>query len=66
MAVGFVVHLNYENPWLSPFDEFQRFKTHPAIRETFEGGKRLSLWRPRHYRRRLSVGAEAVLPGRSC
>lgn len=42
VVVGFVVHLNYENPWLSPFDEFQRFKTHPAIRETFEGGKRIS------------------------
>lgn len=42
VAVGFVVHLNYENPWLSPFDEFQRFKTHPTIRETFEGGKRIS------------------------
>jgi electron-transferring-flavoprotein dehydrogenase len=42
VAVGFVVHLNYRNPWLSPFEEFQRFKTHPAIRETFEGGKRLS------------------------
>lgn len=42
VAVGFVVHLNYENPWLSPFDEFQRFKTHPAIRETLEGGKRIS------------------------
>ncbi|MFM9973098.1 MAG: NAD(P)/FAD-dependent oxidoreductase, partial [Beijerinckiaceae bacterium] len=42
VAVGFVVHLNYENPHLSPFDEFQRFKTHPVIRETFEGGKRLS------------------------
>jgi electron-transferring-flavoprotein dehydrogenase len=41
VAVGFVVHLNYENPHLSPFDEFQRFKTHPAIRTTFEGGKRL-------------------------
>jgi electron-transferring-flavoprotein dehydrogenase len=41
VAVGFVVHLNYENPHLSPFDEFQRFKTHPAIRPTFEGGKRL-------------------------
>ncbi len=33
--MGFVVHLNYENPYLSPYDEFQRFKTHPAIRETF-------------------------------
>ena len=42
VAVGFVVHLNYQNPTLSPFDEFQRFKTHPAIRGTFEGGKRLS------------------------
>ena len=41
VAVGFVVHLNYENPYLSPYDEFQRFKTHPAIRPTFEGGKRL-------------------------
>ncbi|MBN7762509.1 MULTISPECIES: electron transfer flavoprotein-ubiquinone oxidoreductase [Nitratireductor] len=42
VAVGFVVHLNYKNPFLSPFQEFQRFKTHPAIRDTFEGGKRLS------------------------
>ena len=42
VAVGFVVHLNYKNPYLSPFEEFQRFKTHPAIAKTFEGGKRLS------------------------
>ena len=42
VAVGFVVHLNYRNPHLSPYDEFQRFKTHPSIRSTFEGGKRLS------------------------
>jgi len=42
VAVGFVVHLNYKNPYLSPFEEFQRFKTHPAIRGTFEGAKRLS------------------------
>ena len=41
VAVGFVVHLNYENPTLSPFDEFQRFKTHPLIRATFDGGKRI-------------------------
>ncbi len=41
VAVGFVVHLNYKNPYLSPFEEFQRFKTHPAIRDTFEGGKRI-------------------------
>lgn len=42
VSVGFVVHLNYKNPHLSPFEEFQRFKTHPSIRETFEGGKRIS------------------------
>jgi electron-transferring-flavoprotein dehydrogenase len=42
VAVGFVVHLNYDDPYLSPFDEFQRFKTHPSIRPIFEGGKRLS------------------------
>src|SRR3954453_2666487 len=42
VAGGFVVHLNYDDPYLSPYDEFQRFKTHPAIRGVFEGGKRLS------------------------
>ncbi len=41
VAVGFVVHLNYSDPYLSPFDEFQRFKTHPAVRDVFEGAKRL-------------------------
>jgi electron-transferring-flavoprotein dehydrogenase len=41
VSVGFVVHLNYRNPYLSPFDEFQRFKTHPLVRDTFAGGKRL-------------------------
>jgi electron-transferring-flavoprotein dehydrogenase len=42
VSVGFVVHLNYDNPYLSPFDEFQRFKTHPLVRDTFAGGKRLA------------------------
>jgi len=42
VVVGFVVHLNYTNPYLSPFEEFQRFKTHPSIRPVFEGGKRLA------------------------
>ena len=51
VAVGFVVHLNYRNPTLSPFDEFQRFKTHPMIRETFAGG------------RRLAYGARAISSG---
>jgi electron-transferring-flavoprotein dehydrogenase len=40
-SVGFVVHLNYRNPWLDPFSEFQRAKAHPAIRPYFEGGKRV-------------------------
>jgi len=42
VAVGFVVGLDYQNPHLSPFEEFQRFKTHPAIRPTFEGGRRIA------------------------
>jgi flavin-dependent dehydrogenase len=42
VSVGFVVYLNYDNPYLSPYQEFQRFKTHPAIRDTFEGGKRIA------------------------
>jgi electron-transferring-flavoprotein dehydrogenase len=41
VSVGFVLHLNYENPYISPYEEFQRFKTHPAVRTTFEGGKRI-------------------------
>jgi electron-transferring-flavoprotein dehydrogenase len=41
VAVGFVVGLGYANPYLSPYEEFQRFKTHPAIRGIFEGGKRI-------------------------
>jgi electron-transferring-flavoprotein dehydrogenase len=51
VSVGFVVHLNYENPYLSPFDEFQRFKTHPMIRDVFEGGKR------------IGYGARAIVEG---
>jgi electron-transferring-flavoprotein dehydrogenase len=42
VAVGFVVHLNYRNPYVAPFEEFQRFKQHPRIRPTFEGGKRVA------------------------
>jgi electron-transferring-flavoprotein dehydrogenase len=51
VAVGFVTHLNYKNPYLYPFEEFQRFKTHPAIRDTFEGA------------RRISYGARAITEG---
>jgi electron-transferring-flavoprotein dehydrogenase len=42
VAIGMVVHLNYKNPWLSPFDEFQRLKTHPEVRKYLQGGKRIS------------------------
>ncbi|MAR79073.1 MAG: electron transfer flavoprotein-ubiquinone oxidoreductase [Rhodospirillaceae bacterium] len=42
ISIGFVVHLNYKNPYISPFDEFQRFKTHPKISSILKGGKRIS------------------------
>jgi electron-transferring-flavoprotein dehydrogenase len=42
VAIGYVVHLNYKNPWLSPYDEFQRFKHHPSIKCYLEGGKRIA------------------------
>jgi electron-transferring-flavoprotein dehydrogenase len=42
VSIGFVIGLDYPNPWLSPFDEFQRFKTHPEVRKMLEGGKRIS------------------------
>ncbi|MCL4798974.1 MAG: 4Fe-4S dicluster domain-containing protein [Burkholderiales bacterium] len=51
VSVGFVVGLDYQNPHLSPFDEFQRFKTHPEIRPTLEGG------------RRVAYGARAISEG---
>lgn len=42
ISYGFVIGLDYRNPWLSPFDEMQRFKTHPAVRTHFAGGRRIS------------------------
>ena len=42
VSVGFVIGLDYPNPWLNPFQEFQRFKTHPAVRPMLDGGKRIS------------------------
>jgi len=57
VAVGLVVGLDYANPWLSPFEEFQRYKTHPAIRTTFEGGKRLA-----YGARALTAGGLLALP----
>ena len=57
VAVGLVVGLDYRNPWLSPFEEFQRFKTHPAIRPIFEGGRRLG-----YGARALTAGGLLSLP----
>ncbi|OWT57654.1 electron transfer flavoprotein-ubiquinone oxidoreductase [Candidimonas nitroreducens] len=57
VAVGLVVGLDYANPWLSPFEEFQRYKTHPAIRPTFEGGKRIA-----YGARALTAGGLLSLP----
>ncbi|UOO81270.1 electron transfer flavoprotein-ubiquinone oxidoreductase [Uruburuella testudinis] len=57
VAVGFVVGLDYQNPYLSPFEEFQRFKTHPHIRQTFEGGRRIA-----YGARALSEGGLQSLP----
>ncbi|MDG2522467.1 electron transfer flavoprotein-ubiquinone oxidoreductase [Caulobacter segnis] len=51
VAIGYVVHLNYKNPWLSPFDEFQRFKHHPTVKQHLEGG------------RRIAYGARAITEG---
>jgi electron-transferring-flavoprotein dehydrogenase len=57
VAVGFVVGLDYKNPWLSPYEEFQRYKTHPTIRGFFEGGRRIS-----YGARALSEGGLQSLP----
>jgi electron-transferring-flavoprotein dehydrogenase len=57
VAVGFVVGLDYANPYLSPFEEMQRFKTHPAIRPFFEGGRRIA-----YGARALSEGGLQSLP----
>ncbi len=51
VSVGYVVHLNYKNPWLSPFDEFQRFKHHPSVAKHLKGG------------RRIAYGARAITEG---
>jgi electron-transferring-flavoprotein dehydrogenase len=60
--VGFVVHLNYENPHLYPYMEFQRFKHHPMVAELLEGGKRIA-YGARAIRGRLAVDAQGRRPG---
>jgi electron-transferring-flavoprotein dehydrogenase len=57
VAVGFVIHLDYKNPHLSPFDEFQRFKTHPVVKKMLIGGQRLS-----YGARAISEGGIQSLP----
>ncbi len=57
VAVGYVIGLSYDNPYLSPFDEFQRYKTHPEIRTFFEGGKRIS-----YGARAITAGGLQALP----
>ena len=57
VSYGFVVGLDYQNPWLSPFDEMQRCKTHPAMRKHFEGGRRIS-----YGARALSEGGLQSIP----
>ncbi|MFT4583617.1 MAG: electron-transferring-flavoprotein dehydrogenase [Gammaproteobacteria bacterium] len=57
VSIGFVIGLDYSNPYLSPFDEMQRFKTHPAMRDTFVGGKRIS-----YGARAISAGGFQSIP----
>ena len=57
VTLGFVIGLNYQNPWLSPFDEMQRWKTHPAIRAHIEGGKRIG-----YGARAINNGTPQALP----
>ena len=59
VAVGFVVGLDYSNPWLSPFEEFQRFKTHPDIRAIFEGNPDKGIAAGK----RIAYGARAITAG---
>jgi len=58
VAYGFVVGLDYRNPWLSPFEEMQRFKTHPVVRRHFAGGRRIS-----YGARALNEGGLQSIPG---
>ncbi|MBW8897544.1 MAG: electron transfer flavoprotein-ubiquinone oxidoreductase [Massilia sp.] len=57
VVVGFIVGLGYQNPYLSPYEEFQRYKTHPEIRTFFEGGKRIS-----YGARAITAGGLQALP----
>jgi electron-transferring-flavoprotein dehydrogenase len=58
VSIGFVVHLNYQNPYLAPFEEFQRFKQHPEVRPWLESGKRLA-----YGARAITEGGLQSIPG---
>jgi flavin-dependent dehydrogenase len=69
VTLGFVIGLDYSNPFMSPFEEMQRWKTHPAIRAHLEGGKRIgygarrsraACFAPRRWHRRWPPGASAT------
>jgi len=57
VSIGFVIGLDYSNPWISPFDEFQRFKTHPEVRKMLAGGKRIA-----YGARALNEGGYQAIP----
>ena len=63
MSIGFVVHLDYANPHLSPYDEFQRFKTHPKMQALLKGGKRLSYGARAISEGGLQSWPELIFPG---
>ena len=63
VTLGFVIGLDYKNPWMSPFEEMQRWKTHPAIRAHIEGGKRLSYGARAINNGGLQCLPELVFPG---
>ena len=63
VSIGFVVHLNYANPYLNPYMEFQRFKHHPLTKPVLEGGRRIA-YGARAITEWASVGAAALFPGR--
>lgn len=63
VAVGFVIGLDYDNPYLSPYEEFQRFKTHPAIRDVFEGGRRIAYGARALYEGGLQSQPKLIFPG---
>jgi flavin-dependent dehydrogenase len=65
VSIGFVVHLNYENPHLFPYMEFQRFKHHPMMAELLKAAAH-RIRRARHHRRRLAVDAEGCRSRAAC